>query len=191
LKILGIDTTDKKLCVCLSLNGKAFFRFSEKANHNSALMPEIDAILKDSGVAISNIDCFSAVVGPGSFTGIRVGISTVSAFAFALSKPLISINSFEIMLHGNDYEAALIDAGHGNYYAGIRENGAIKPIFLEVSDVAAFNKRAIFRGETPYSAESFCSVLNEKAKGKEFSDALIPLYLRAPQAERTFGTFKR
>ena len=66
-------------------------------------------------------DCnfFACVVGPGSFTGIRIGISTVKGLAFALEKPVLAITSFVAIAYAEEEEnkIALVDAGHGHVYA--------------------------------------------------------------------------
>ena len=86
--------------------------------HSVCLLPEIDGALKEAGLALEDCDFFACAVGPGSFTGIRIGISTVKGLAFALGKPTLGVTSLRAIAYAEEgCRAALVDAGHGNVYA--------------------------------------------------------------------------
>ena len=65
------------------------------AKHSETLFPNLEDVLK--GQKLSDFDCFGVVVGPGSFTGIRIGLSVVKTFAFVNKKPIVCVNAFEVL----------------------------------------------------------------------------------------------
>ncbi|MEK7790666.1 MAG: tRNA (adenosine(37)-N6)-threonylcarbamoyltransferase complex dimerization subunit type 1 TsaB [Deltaproteobacteria bacterium] len=92
-------------------------------SHSERLLPLIDLLLSQSGVDISEIDYFAASIGPGSFTGLRVGLSTMQAFAFAHQKKVVGVPTLEAMsLSGIFHEGPIcsfLDAGRGELYAAL------------------------------------------------------------------------
>lgn len=96
--------------------------YSEKS-HSERLLPFIDLLLSQSGINISEIDYFAASIGPGSFTGLRVGLSTMKAFAFAHQKKVVGVPTLEAMsLSGIFHEGpvcSFLDAGRGELYAAL------------------------------------------------------------------------
>jgi len=99
LKILGIDTSTKTLSVAICDDDKIICEtfINSTLNHSCTLMPTIDDLLKYANLKICDIDLFATTSGPGSFTGIRIGISTVKGFALAMDKPCIAISSLEAL----------------------------------------------------------------------------------------------
>ena len=67
--------------------------------HSVMLMSEIDKAMNEVGLAPADCDFFAAVTGPGSFTGIRIGVSAAKGFALGADKPLVSITSFELIAY--------------------------------------------------------------------------------------------
>lgn len=86
--ILGVDTTRDRLVAVLSDENKTYYKVSDEGNkkHTSKLLPVIDELLSENGFTLDDVAAFSAVTGPGSFTGIRVGVSTINALSFAKEK---------------------------------------------------------------------------------------------------------
>lgn len=70
-------------------------RFNVKVTHSERLMADIDHLLNRAGVAIGEIDVFGLSVGPGSFTGLRVGLSTMKGIVYAARKPLVAVSTLE------------------------------------------------------------------------------------------------
>ena len=127
MKILALETSCDIASVSLFEDDNLILELKETSpkNHSEALMPLIDKILKETNTALDDIDLFSVDNGPGSFTGIRIGLSTVKAFCDAKNKPCISVSSLEALAYTapkeNSYICSLIDAKHDNIYAGIFE----------------------------------------------------------------------
>jgi tRNA threonylcarbamoyladenosine biosynthesis protein TsaB len=99
--ILNIDTAQETAFVCISENGKPKFiaeNHSQK-DHASFLHPAIDELLKKSLLSINELDAIAVTKGPGSYTGLRVGMSAAKGLAYTLQKPLITISTLELMAH--------------------------------------------------------------------------------------------
>ena len=91
--------------------------------HSDFLIPVIHELLTRSGVVIEEIDAFAAVVGPGAFTGLRVGVSTVKGLAQATGKPTLAVSSLQALamqVPNTDFPVcAMLDARKGEVYAGV------------------------------------------------------------------------
>lgn len=98
---LGVDTSTDSLAVSL-IDGKkilADYNSAAALRHSALLVPAIEKALKRAGINIKNIDLFSIGIGPGSFTGLRVGITAVRALAIALDKPLMGVPTMDVIAH--------------------------------------------------------------------------------------------
>ena len=93
-----MDTSCEYLAVVACKDGKVKTAFLPDCSmrHSVTLMNEIDKLLMESGWTLSDFDYFSAVVGAGSFTGIRIGISAVKGFCLALNKPALPVTSLTL-----------------------------------------------------------------------------------------------
>ena len=101
MNILAIDTTSTGLSIALVKNGEMFSYTKEigKSGHSATLMPSVKAMLDEHEVDVNDIDVIGVVVGPGSFTGIRIGVSAMTALAFATGAKRIAITAFETRLY--------------------------------------------------------------------------------------------
>lgn len=121
---LAIDTASKNCGVALINNGLVVSRINETIGkgHAEKLIGQIDNITRDSGVALKTIDRIAVNIGPGSFTGVRIGVSTARALSLALEKPAIGVSSLEAIAFEahtafpNQTISAVIDAGHDMIY---------------------------------------------------------------------------
>ncbi|MCX5717156.1 MAG: tRNA (adenosine(37)-N6)-threonylcarbamoyltransferase complex dimerization subunit type 1 TsaB [Nitrospirae bacterium] len=86
----GIAIMDESLLIAES-------RLNVRSTHSERLMTEIEHCLKQSGIKISDIDVFAVAAGPGSFTGLRIGLSTVKGFSYATGKPIVSVPTLEAL----------------------------------------------------------------------------------------------
>lgn len=95
---LVIDTSSEKLKVILYNENKTFENAKTDKKHLKQLLPEIEALLTKNNTKLKDVNYFSVVTGPGSFTGIRIGVSTIKAFACVLkNKKYIEINMLELL----------------------------------------------------------------------------------------------
>jgi len=98
MKIFAIDTTVKTAAAALVEDGKLIVEYSLNTDtHSTTLLPMISAILEHSGTKVSDIDLFAVSAGPGSFTGVRIGVSTVKGLAFADNIPCAGVSSLEAL----------------------------------------------------------------------------------------------
>ena len=97
MKILAIDTTGDTCSVALGENGALIcdMYLHDKNTHSVNLMPMIDSCLTMADIDIKMIDAFAVAVGPGSFTGIRIGVCSVKGFASDADKPCIEVNTLD------------------------------------------------------------------------------------------------
>ena len=127
MKILSI-TTSSKICGVAILEDLTIIKeinLNNGLTHSEALMPLINQVLKETNLTISSIDLLVCDIGPGSFTGIRIGISTVKAFVDALNIPAIGVNSLDGLTYNvttTGVICSLIDAKKNNVYCEIFEN---------------------------------------------------------------------
>lgn len=101
MKILAIDTSGGALSAALLDGGqlKAEYLVNHGLTHSQRLMPLLDTMLKDCGVQLAEIDAFAAAKGPGSFTGLRIGVASVKALGFAENKPVVGVNTLEALCY--------------------------------------------------------------------------------------------
>lgn len=131
--ILGVDTTGESMSVAITqgdvLLYETFVNIGKK--HSQTLMPAIDKMLELSALALEEIDAFAVAYGPGSFTGIRIGTSAVSALAYATGKPVYAVNTLDALLenvNGSMTACAIMDARRGEVYTkAVRKEEVIIP----------------------------------------------------------------
>jgi tRNA threonylcarbamoyladenosine biosynthesis protein TsaB len=97
--ILNIDTATDIAHISVSKSGVILDSVinSDQKEHGSFLQPAIEKLLKINSIAIKSVDAIAISTGPGSYTGLRVGMASAKGICFALQKPIISINSLEII----------------------------------------------------------------------------------------------
>lgn len=99
MKILGVDSTATSASAAVSCDGKILsLNFSNTGlTHSQTLLPMIENALKTAGVDINDIDCFAVSNGPGSFTGVRIGVSAVKGLAQPLNKKCVTVSTLEVI----------------------------------------------------------------------------------------------
>ncbi|MDE3124349.1 MAG: tRNA (adenosine(37)-N6)-threonylcarbamoyltransferase complex dimerization subunit type 1 TsaB [Bacteroidota bacterium] len=97
--ILNIDTATENASVCICYNTEilAIAHSSEQKNHAAFIQPAIQQIMCEANVKLVNIDAVAVTGGPGSYTGLRVGLATAKGIAYALNKPLLIENTLKVM----------------------------------------------------------------------------------------------
>ncbi len=110
MRILGIDTSTKYAGVALVEDGMVLAQSSLQfmASHSEKLLPEIVHTLEIMKTPLETIDYFAVSVGPGSFTGLRVSVSTVKGLCFATGKGVIPVSTLEVLARGLPYVESLI-----------------------------------------------------------------------------------
>ncbi len=151
---LAIDTSSKYMTVLAAKDGKTFVSYVPDCamRHSMLLMGEIDKVLSEAELSLNDCDFFSAVVGAGSFTGIRIGISTIKGFCLAAGKPSLPVTSFAVAAYNaidGERPLCLVDALHGNcYVCGFDENKKIiRPPIFPLRKQGASQRRRDIRSE--------------------------------------------
>ena len=107
MKILSLETSTKNFSLAVSCDQKilASRHFKLTKVLSSSIIPAIDGILKKSGLALKDLDGFAVGLGPGSFTSLRVGLSTVKGLSFVTGKPIVGISSLDVLAMNAPVEA--------------------------------------------------------------------------------------
>ena len=161
MKILSVETAGSICAVALIEEGKLIKEeiLDDGNTHSVKLMPLIDKLLNETNTKISDVDLFACDIGPGSFTGIRIGVSTIKAFMDVTNKKAVGITSLETLAYNIDTQdivCSLIDAKNENVYYGFfkKENEIYERIdelgFDNINNVIEIakqkNKKIIFIG---------------------------------------------
>ena len=197
MKFLAIDTSGRRLTV-VAVNGeREVVRDLDCAmRHSVVLMDEIDAALSSANLKVSECDFIACVVGPGSFTGIRIGISTVKGLCFAGDIPVLAVTSFDCLAYAETGKRtlALVDAGHDCYYAcgyegtdvrvppAYRTREQVEKLLSEGYTARSYEALAL-QTETVSAAKGLALAARELANGAAPAKELAALYLRKSSAE--------
>ncbi|MDX8337701.1 tRNA (adenosine(37)-N6)-threonylcarbamoyltransferase complex dimerization subunit type 1 TsaB [Draconibacterium sp. IB214405] len=168
--ILNIETSTEVCSVSLAENGKTLFlkESDEGLNHSKLLTVFIEELFSENNFDINNIDAVAVSKGPGSYTGLRIGVSVAKGLCYGLGKPLIGIGSIEAMGHyvaknvGDFYTSAdgeellfcpMIDARRMEVYTALfnEEGNAENEVTAEIIDENSFanslnKKKVLFFG---------------------------------------------
>ena len=134
MKILGIDTSTKYLSVAVTKNGKLLGEYSQDCAqaHSLHLVPVIKKLLNKTRLQLKDLDALCVSIGPGSFTGLRIGASTVKGLAVAAKKPIVPVPTLDVIaknaLHHSGKVCVILDARKQQVYACLYESksGKIK-----------------------------------------------------------------
>ncbi|MBE5731123.1 MAG: tRNA (adenosine(37)-N6)-threonylcarbamoyltransferase complex dimerization subunit type 1 TsaB [Clostridiales bacterium] len=122
MRYVAINTAAPIIEIVAVYDGKSEYTRLEKVMAAEQLLPQLDKMLDGMGLTASNFDSFVCVVGPGSFTGIRIGINTVRALAYALGKTAYGVTYDRIMAYNNSGAVVtFIDGGTGVCYVAAYE----------------------------------------------------------------------
>lgn len=134
---LSFETSTKIFSLALSQDEKVlrYRNIKTALVLENSIIPAVDRILESAGVTFNQIDGFAVALGPGSFTSLRVGLSTIKAFALATQRPVVGIPSLDIIAHGIpnpscDDICVLNDARRGKVYAAIYDRKGRRGDFL-------------------------------------------------------------
>ena len=128
MRVLAIDTTTTRGSVALVEDGQVAgqLRVITADGHSRWLLPAVEQLLHQQGLAVLELDGFAVATGPGSFTGQRVGIATVQGLALGTSRPCVGLSALEVLasLAGEDGPVvALMDAWRDEVYACVYDAG--------------------------------------------------------------------
>ena len=146
MRILAVDTSSKNCSVAIvevdenkNYNIIAFENSDDEKTHSQKLMPIVDKVFKEHNLTLKDMDLLACCVGPGSFTGIRIGIATMKAFADVTNIKTVSVTSLESLSYNIEEDGIIIpiiDCKNNNVYSAIfsKENNTYKQIGKNISD---------------------------------------------------------
>lgn len=212
--ILSISTSSKICSVALLEDDKCIkeLNIENQKTHSENLVPLIDELFKSTNKSVSNIDLIACDNGPGSFTGIRIGISTVKAIAEVNQIPVVSCSSLEGLAYNinpcSSTLCSLIDARNNQAYCGIFDSSYNLIMDYIADDINVIIDKLpkfddiYFVGDGSVLHNSLLSgkfaddnnihaknigicAFNKFKKGiYQNADSIVPMYLRKSQAER-------
>ena len=215
MKLLGIDTTGIVTTVVYNNDGVVSCVEIPFKKHSENLFSALEQLLAKNDIPLEEIDCFGVVVGPGSFTGIRIGLAVIKAFAYVHGRRVVPVNSLEVIAYNKfgitspEPFWACIDAGAGKVYAQYFNTSLLEeglPQLVELQSLAKVLKNSgtgklvtttpeVFDGLDVQVSEVMLrpEALAELFKAKFEAGALVehatanPIYLRLSQAELNIG----
>lgn len=190
MKYLFINSATANLVVAIINNGKIAYIYDNNDGNDtsSKMMPVLDEAFKKSELKPKEIDKIFVVTGPGSFTGIRVGLTVAKVMAYSLNIPIIPISSLEVMVSGNG-GTALINARRGYVFAGSYDsnlNSLYHDSYVLMNDhlLKPYVSYDSFDFETIKPNIDILKVVKKHENDKDVNPHLIkPNYLKLTEAE--------
>ncbi|HEX7152414.1 MAG TPA: tRNA (adenosine(37)-N6)-threonylcarbamoyltransferase complex dimerization subunit type 1 TsaB [Thermoanaerobaculia bacterium] len=187
LAILSVALLDDdQLVGAMALEGKG--------SRNEKLLPAIDFLLAENGVERQAIDLFAVTRGPGSFTGVRIGLATLQGMALALRKPVCAISTHEAAAHGSEGRVLVYDdAGRAEYYLSVFQDGreTVAPRLAtaaERDELTASIEQLVWipdliqRDNLALRCARRAAELERSGEGARYRD-VTPIYVRLAEAE--------
>ena len=139
---LGIDTSHTPLAVAIVKDDQvlAEYKSSAKITHSVGAMPAIEELMEKADIKPNEIEAIAVAKGPGSYTGVRIGVTIGKTLAWTLKVPIYSVSSLQILAENAPYfpgvVCAIMDARRGNVFAGIYTNGeVVKEAHMSLEDL--------------------------------------------------------
>ena len=149
----------------------------EREARGDVLLALIDELLREQGLSARDVNRWAVDVGPGSFTGVRVGISTVKGIAFATGAEVVGVTAFDALTEGAP-AVAILEAGKGEVYYRIGADApGHAPLDTVKAMIATRSERVIGPGVAPRAQGVGRVALG---RGPDDLNRLAPLYVRAP-----------
>ncbi len=178
MNVLAVDTSTRWGAVGIARDGVPVAEISllSQENHSARLLPSIDWLLNSCRLTLDEIDGFGVVTGPGSFTGLRVGLATIKGLAWAQHKPVAALDSLRLLAQAfasSDPVVPMLDARKGHVYAAVFRWEAGNSVTVKPSaDVSAvelageISGPAVFLGE---GARRYGEEIARACKGASFA----------------------
>ena len=134
--VLALDASHMKGSVAVTRGSEPLCEiiFDASDTHSATLMPAVDECLAAARTAIKEIDLFVTVAGPGSFTGLRIGLATVKGFAAVARRPVAAVGSLELLAAAIPFAGVpvlpLIDARRGEVYVAMFDTSGVLPVAI-------------------------------------------------------------
>jgi tRNA threonylcarbamoyladenosine biosynthesis protein TsaB len=188
MKVLAIDTSNYPLGIAIINEEKVMGEYitNVKKNHSIRVMPAIEALVKECDLTPADLTKIVVAKGPGSYTGVRIGVTIAKTLAWTLNIPLVGVSSLEVIASGvgryfDGYVSPLFDARRGQIYTGLYQyqNGKLVTIKKDqivlahdwVNQLRELDKPVLFAGnDLPLHQDVIKEVLFEKAVFAEITE---------------------
>ena len=183
MRILAIDTSTVSASVAVmdeeKLHGLYYTNY--KLKHSEKLLPLVESLLDNINMSLADMDAYALTVGPGSFTGLRIGAATVKGFSYVTGKPIIPVSTLEALVYSQEHFPGVIcpilDAQRNQVYCAMFRNLQDKPERIcedsslgidefcgNVLSMLSENEKAVFLGDgVGKFRERIITLLGEKA----------------------------
>jgi len=189
--ILAADTSLPILSVALVLDDALLgaVALEGRSSRNEKLLPAIDWLLTEAAIERTSIDLFAVTRGPGSFTGVRIGLATMQGLALALGKPVCAMSTHEAIAPANGRASIVDDAGRGEFYVSTFEDAreVIAPHLAKREEVDALDQ-VIRMGDVmqhdnvALACARRAREIESRGDGERYRD-ITPIYVRLAEAE--------
>ena len=189
--ILAADTSLPVLSVALILDDALLgaVALEGRSSRNEKLLPAIDWLLTEAAIERASVDLFAVTRGPGSFTGVRIGLATMQGLALALGKPVGAMSTHEAIAPANGRASIVDDAGRGEFYVSVFENAreVIAPHLAKREEVDALDHvirvaDVMQRDNVALACARRAREIELRGSGEHYRD-ITPIYVRLAEAE--------
>ena len=206
MNYLALDASTEACSVALQVNGKTFSRYELcPQSHSLHLLPMIDAVLHEANIKLTELDGLIFGQGPGSFTGVRIGVGVAQGLAFSASLPVVGVSSLQAMAqlayikHGQKQVIAAIDARMSEVYNGYfvldehdvmqaQQDEAVTPpdqLAQQLSDIVTTPFYAVGTGWDAYSEK-----LGEQLSALKMNEGSLDILFPSAEAMLAIGKVK-
>ena len=138
-------------------------------------------LLKNNNVSMSDLTAVGVIVGPGSFTGIRMGIAYAKGLGIGLNIPVVPVNAFELYMYDAPDAFVAIDSGRGDFFVASKIH---KPCVMTIDQVEIEQMKCPQTvGHKPFDLKNAVAIVENKIKSGDLQPA-IPMYLRPSYVEK-------
>lgn len=134
---LGIETSNSPLSIAIVKDGEVVEEIiqNDKRTHSITVMPAIEELFQKAGLKPANIDAIAVSEGPGSYTGLRIGVTIAKTLAWTLKKPLVGVSSLQVLAaNGQNFDGiicSLFDARRQNVYAAAYQGSTLEAVIKD------------------------------------------------------------
>ena len=183
LKATIIDSTATELLLIV-INGRdehIYVGNKGARRHTSEILTELDKLFTEAGISAKDLDYVGVVVGAGSFTGIRIGVATANAMAYASGAKIVELTEMEALVIDEEKALALIDCKHNNFYAMVKDGDTKEYLAISGEEADKYDLKKVYY--TMPEPQKIIKTFYQKVDNGEFSAVAKPFYLKKSSAE--------
>ena len=157
------------------------YKHLDAEKQSIALPSAVMNFMQENGVKMSDLSAIGVIVGPGSFTGIRMGIAYAKGLGIGLNVPVVPVNAFELYMFESPDAFVAIDSGRGDFFVASKIH---EPCTMTIDEIETEQMKCPQTvGHKPFDLKNAVSIVKNKIKSGDLQPA-IPMYLRPSYAEK-------